>query len=327
MKDSDSETLFTRVQWTKICLRTKKEKLFSDSLERECKTLRSGTLSSHGIYLSCMGRDKSKRVDEFPLYFYKGGKILEEEKVAAVTGTRRPTAAGKTVAAQTARILAGLGYRIVSDLSSGISSCVQTQMLDLGFPGIAVIPSQAGKVYPSYREDLAEKITHSGGTVVWLLPPMKNARIYPSDFALANTFIASLSDFVVFIEGTLRSGTKSLIEYAAENGREVMVWKSAVKTPQSQMSEYLIESGCKYFESPEQLLPNEYSTHREKSSINLTRDEIMILDCALEETPLSLLVEKSAIPASKALSLITCLELRGFLEKTPDGNIKRTEFR
>ncbi len=327
MKDSDSETLFTREQWTEICLRAKREKSFSDSLEREYMIRKTGTLSAQKLSLSCRGKDGSKRVEEFPLYFYKGGKILGEGIIAAITGTRRPTPAGKTVASQTAGILARIGYRIVSDLSSGISSCVQTQMLKLGFPGISVLPSQAGAIYPSYRVDLAEKITLSGGTLVWLFPPMKNARIYPSDFALANSFIASLSDIIIFIEGTLRSGTKSLIEYAAENGKEVIVWKSAVKTPQSEMSEYLIESGCKYFESPEQLLPNEFSAHQEGSSIYFTEDEIQILDCALEETPLSLLVEKSGISAPKALSLITCLQMRGFLEKTPEGNIKKAVCR
>ncbi|MBN2364063.1 DNA-processing protein DprA [candidate division WOR-3 bacterium] len=314
---------YSRNEWSKLTKKACNAESFRLALGNDKLSEKFKNFSESGIVLTGFEENGPKRLSDFPVYFYRGKALDIKDRTAAIVGTRKPTPEGVTTAVKTARLLASSGYRIISDLSTGISSCVQNDVAVNYGGGIAVLPSPLGTIYPPYHSDLTDKIVSSKGTIVWLLPPMKNRRIFASDFALANTFIASVSDLVVFIEGTLKSGTKSLIEYSADSGKEILVWKSGAEKPQSEFSDALIECGCRYFKNTEEfkLAAGIEATENSSLNENLTEEENNLIGCAEREISLPLLVEKSGLSAQKALTIISDLEIRGLLEKTPCGNI------
>ncbi|MBN1150085.1 DNA-processing protein DprA [candidate division WOR-3 bacterium] len=316
------DRFYNKNEWSEICRKTEDCGSFKKALNSGKISSKFNGLHENGISIACFGEGDVRKVEFFPVYFYKGNKTNNKDKIAAVVGTRRPTDQGRTIAMKAALYLSSNGYRVISDLSLGISSCVQKALLKKPFPGIAVIPCAVGDIYPRCQFELARKITLSGGVLIWLLPPSKSRNVFASDFKTANSFIASVSDIVLLVEATMKSGTRSLIESAADQGKDVFAWNSKRDFPQSQLPRHLIESGCGYFESVEELaVLAGFKPDDNRPVLKLTKEEKTILSEAVNEISIPLLVEKAGIPVKKALVIIADLEAKGLLEKTPGGKV------
>lgn len=186
-----------------------------------------------------------------PILTILGSVLPVDSRAVAIVGTRTPTSYGKEVAHHFAYALAQSGITIISGLARGIDSIAHKGALDAGGRTIAVLGSGIDVIYPPENKDLAEEIQQHGAIVS---PFPNGAKPLPKHFLQRNALIVQLSLAVLVIEGKRFSGTLSTANHAANMNREVFAVPGPVNSAQSQLPNYLIESGANMANSPVDIL-------------------------------------------------------------------------
>jgi len=260
----------------------------------------------------------------YPIFFAKGIELENNSLKVAIVGSRNASYQGRTISANLGYSLSISGINIISDLSRGISISAQKQALKARGGNIVIQPLNAGFYYPVYNDVFIDSITKKG-TVIWIFPPSeKRKRIFLSNFKTSNCFTAYLADVIIFIEGTKKSGTISLIKQAADIGKEILVWKNN-NYPQNELSEMLIEDGCRSFRKKEEILEyfninicttkKNISDHLKKNIINIIKNPI----------PFSLLIERLDEKPEVIISKLSEMEVNGLIERFEGGLIRKVD--
>jgi DNA processing protein len=163
-----------------------------------------------------------QRIEEPPLVLYGLGdrSALHAERLVAVVGTRRPTAAGRDLAARVADRLAEAGASVVSGLAVGIDGAAHRAALEAGAPTIAVIGSGLDRPGPAPNRVLAGRIASCGTLVSELAPGVQAS---PGTFPRRNRIISGLAFATIVIEAPARSGALITARLALEQGRHLLV--------------------------------------------------------------------------------------------------------
>jgi len=282
-------------------------------------------LYSKGIrVISIEDSEHPENLHPYPIFFAKGISLESNSLKVAIVGTRNASYQGRTISADLGFSLSMSGIRIISDLSRGISISALKYALKAGGGNIVIQPSNTAFYYPEYNDAFINSITKNG-TVLWIFPPSeKKKRMFLSNFKTSNSFSAYLADVILFIEGSKKSGTLSLIQQAADIGKEILVWKND-NYPQNELSEILIEDGCRSFRRKEEVL--EYfnmniNSPKKNISDHLKKDIINILK---NPVPFSLLIEKLDEKPERIISKLTEMELNGLIERFEGGLIKKVD--
>lgn len=148
-----------------------------------------------------------------PVLFVKGQeKILKSKNLkVAIVGARKVSIAGLNYAREITKQYCEKGAIIVSGLAEGIDSCAHQVALEEGCKTIAVIATGVDVCYPHKNLSLYEEIGTKGIICTEFFPgtpPMA------SFFPTRNRIIAALSDIIIMIEGTTKSGAL----YTVRNG-------------------------------------------------------------------------------------------------------------
>ncbi len=149
----------------------------------------------------------------------------------AVVGTRRPTDAGRAVAARIAANLVAVGSTVVSGLAVGIDGAAHAATIHAGGTTVAVIGSGHAILHPRAHSRLAASIVAAGGAVVSELGP----DIGPSrgTFPRRNRVISGLADATVVVEAPARSGALITASWALEQGRDCFLVPGGIDAPAS----------------------------------------------------------------------------------------------
>jgi DNA processing protein len=165
------------------------------------------------------------------VYVLGDPRAMHAEAVIAIVGTRRPTDAGRAIAARLAANLAAVGATVVSGLAVGIDGAAHAATLHAGGTTVAVIGSGHAKLHPRVHGRLADSIVASGGAVISELGP----DVEPSrgTFPRRNRVISGLADATIVIEAPARSGALITASWALEQGRECFLVPGAIDAPAS----------------------------------------------------------------------------------------------
>ncbi len=165
------------------------------------------------------------------IYVLGSPGAMHAEAVIAIVGTRRPTDAGRAIAARLAANLAAVGASVVSGLAIGIDGAAHAATLQAGGTTVAVIGSGHAKLHPRVHGRLADAVVASGGAVISELGP----DVEPSrgTFPRRNRVISGLADATVVIEAPARSGALITASWALEQGRECYLVPGAIDAPAS----------------------------------------------------------------------------------------------
>ena len=145
---------------------------------------------------------------------------LLERPVVALVGARACSAYGRAVARSLARDLAASGVVVVSGLARGIDGEAHRGALEAGGPTVAVLGCGIDRDYPAAHADLARTIVADGLIVSEYEPGVEPA---PWRFPARNRIISGLSLAVVVVEARERSGALITVDFALEQGRDVLV--------------------------------------------------------------------------------------------------------
>jgi DNA processing protein len=157
-----------------------------------------------------------------PLILGRGElRLLSARRIVAVVGTRRPTPAGRWLAARVAARLVECGAVVVSGLAVGIDGVAHSTAVDRAGLTIAVIGGGHDHPGPRAHEPLRQLIVGSGGAIVSEHAP----HVAPTKgtYPRRNRIIAALTEATVVVEAPLRSGALITARKAMEIGRPVYV--------------------------------------------------------------------------------------------------------
>lgn len=173
-------------------------------------------------------------IDLPPHVLFVRGDIaaLEPRHAIAVVGTRRPSDAGRALAARIVAALVASNATVISGLAVGIDGAAHDATLSSGGRTIAVIGGGHASLYPRAHQALADAIVTGGGAVVSELAP--DVASTKGTFPRRNRVISGLSDATVVVEAPARSGALITASWALEQGRECFLVPGAIGTHESE---------------------------------------------------------------------------------------------
>jgi DNA processing protein len=180
------------------------------------------------------------------LIFYRGVLPDRERPLAAVVGTRRPSAAAAAQAFAVGREFGRAGLAVVSGLALGIDAMAHRGNLAGGGATVAVLGCGLDRVYPVANRDLARRVLAGGGVLLGEYPP--GTEPFRWNFPARNRIIAGLARGVLIVEAPARSGALVTAQFALDLGRDLLVASSGVASSLGAGTRRLRDEGARTLE-------------------------------------------------------------------------------
>lgn len=182
--------------------------------------------------------------DPPPVIFYRGCLNFQLPAVAII-GSRNSTVYGRKIASRTAQKLAAKGVNIISGLASGIDSTAHQGALAAdGGLTTAVLGNGFNYLYPSQNRLLSQKIIERG---LMLTEFNQDTAPKAKNFPRRNRIISGLADLILVVEAGAKSGTLITVDYALDQGKDIMAVPGNIDRPNSVGCNSLIKKGAAIF--------------------------------------------------------------------------------
>lgn len=248
-------------------------------------------LSREKIKYLCIEDDeypeKLKNIpDPPPVLFYKGDiSILNDknELNMAVVGARQPSTYGIECTKKIVRELSQEGINIISGLAFGIDSISHLSCMEGNGKTIAVLGSSVDNIRPLKNKYIADEILKNGGAIISDF--FIRSKVYPGNYASRNRIISGISDGVLIMEASEKSGALITCDLALDQGKNVFAVPGNINSKMSKGCNKIIKEGAKLVEKVEDILEEydffplnntQYSIEYDIKGLNL--EQIKILD-------------------------------------------------
>lgn len=239
-------------------------------------------------------------------------------RILTVVGSRNYTTYGKLSVEKLISSLKGEDVIILSGLALGIDALSHKAALDGKLATIAVPGSglDASVIYPRNHLSLAEEIVHSGGALLSEFEPTMPAAQWT--FPARNRIMAALSDAVLVIEATDKSGTLITARQALELGKDIGAVPGDIFSDTSYGTNMLIKEGAYMIRNADDLFDLLHLPKKEEVSSNesYTKEEQLLLDLLLEPIEKDQLLIRSELPPDQFLITLSSLEMKGCIQET-----------
>lgn len=160
--------------------------------------------------------------DPPPLLYARGNlELLAATNLAAVVGTRKPSAAGAAATTDLTTALTAGGWSILSGLAHGVDTLAHRAALKAGAANLAVLAGGLDRISPPANRPLAEQILADGGALL-TENPLGTPNL-PANLITRNRLQSGLATLLLITECAARSGTLHTARYAAAQGRPIFV--------------------------------------------------------------------------------------------------------
>lgn len=266
--------------------------------------------------------------------FVRGARGPLEDSAIAIVGSRRCASTSAMLATDIADGISRCGRVVVSGLASGVDGAAHRGALQAGCSTVAVLGHGHAHCYPAQHDGLTRRILGTGGALVSEYPPSWPPR--PYFFPERNRIISGLTEAVLVVEASERSGSLITARLALEQGRDVLAVPGPVAAGAHRGCHRLLKDGAALVEGIDDVCTalgidasvresiRESIGESPREEAGLTEVEIRLLDLTgAEGRPTEVLVELLGEPISRTLGLLTELELKGFVRAVGDGYIRR----
>jgi len=254
------------------------------------------------------------------ILFARGGLDAISQPCIAIVGSRDASAYGLGVARELAESLGGMGITVVSGLALGIDAAAHRGALASGGRTVAVLGAGIDVDYPRPNRRLRDEIPRAG-TILSELPPGTPPR--KAHFPERNRLISGLSQGVIVVEASLRSGSLLTARHALAQGREIFAVPGPVVAPRSRGPHLLLKSGAKLVETVDDVLmelPRLAAWTKARAALERSLDDGPLLAAILAGAGT---VDEIAAQLGRNVpelwSDLLELELRGRLTRGPGG--------
>lgn len=250
----------------------------------------------------------------------------------SIVGSRHPSPYGRAVAERLGRDLAVRGLIVTSGLALGIDAAAHWGALR-GGRTVAVLGSGLNVPYPKENTKLMEKIVANDGAVVSEFA--LSALPLGFHFPLRNRIISGLSQALIVVEATRKSGSLISARFALEQNREVMAVPGNISSELSAGANGLIQAGAKLVQGWEDVAAELSPPLRDELLAQAAvrgdvREEpgaegAKILALLREDglTDIDDLVERAGCSISELLTILLDLELKGWILQHPGKRYQR----
>jgi DNA processing protein len=249
-------------------------------------------------------------------------EALARAATVAIVGSRAASAYALEVAGRLAGDLAAHGVVVVSGLARGVDGAAHRGCLDGGGTTVAVLGSGIDRVYPPEHAGLARQ-SAAAGAVVSELPP--GTAPLPEYFPQRNRIISGLSQAVVVVEASEKSGSLITARCGLEQGREVMAVPGNVLSGRNRGSHALLKDGAKVVETADDILEELRLPVSGGEAARPAGASTSLADALVpgEVYDLDALVQMTGVSAPKLLPRLLELELQGRIARAGGGGFVR----
>ena len=299
--------------------------------------------------------ERLRQIADPPPVLYVRGTLpfLDELPAIAVVGTRKATPYGLKIARQLGQEITAGGGCVVTGMASGIDGAAARGALLENGPCVGVLGTAIDVDYPAENASLIKDVA-TVGAIISEFPPGYPTK--GENFPRRNRVISGLSCGTCVVEAPRRSGALITADRALEQGRDLFAVPGNVDCPNSVgtnglirdcaravtfgmdiLSEYeglypyAIRPDAEIFEAPE---PAEEKPRETKSAIDKppaipyidlesriadysADDQAVLRALKNGETHIDEVIAATGFPASKVLSALTLLVIRGAVLSRP----------
>jgi DNA processing protein len=264
---------------------------------------------------------------DMPANLYIAGELPEvtldeygraTPRILTVVGSRKYTTYGKLALEKLLGELAGEPVVILSGLALGIDGIAHETALKHNLKTVAIPGSglDVKVLYPKSHLQLAEAVVEAGGALASEFPAHMEAAQWT--FPARNRIMAALSDAVLVVEATEKSGTLITARQALELGRDIGAIPGDIFSDSSAGTNMLIKEGAYMIRNSDDLydllhLPKHA---HEESPQDLTDVEKKLLEHLSEPMEKDTLLMKSDMPTDQFLMTLSSLEMKGCIQET-----------
>jgi len=187
--------------------------------------------------------------DAPPVLAVLGNAALLGRPSIGVVGARNASLNGRKFAEILARDLGAAGQVVASGLARGIDTAAHEGSLATGT--IAVVAGGIDIVYPPENKKLYDQIREQGAIIA---ESPFGQEPFAQSFPRRNRIISGLSQGVVVVEASLRSGSLITARMAAEQGRDVFAVPGHPLDPRAEGTNTLLRDGAILVRSAEDIL-------------------------------------------------------------------------
>ncbi|WP_019242322.1 MULTISPECIES: DNA-processing protein DprA [Bacillus] len=180
------------------------------------------------------------------IYMKGNKKLLNNQKMLAVVGARKFSDYSIEALDLILPQLIKKGYVIVSGLALGVDALAHKLAISHLGSTIGVLGGGLFKLYPKENIALALKMMNEQLVLSEAHPALAAE---PWMFPQRNRIISGLSDGVLIVEATRRSGSLITAYHALEQGKEVFCIPGNIANPLSEGTNTLIQEGAKLVQS------------------------------------------------------------------------------
>lgn len=189
-------------------------------------------------------------IDDAPMVLtIRGNAAILQKAAIGMVGSRNASLQGRRFTETVSAELGRAGLIITSGLARGIDTAAHTASLATGT--VAVVAGGADVIYPTENKVLYESIIEKGCIVAenpWGTQPLAQ------HFPRRNRIISGLSQGVVIVEATAKSGSLITATMAADQGREVFAVPGHPFDPRAHGPNSLIRDGATLVSSANDIL-------------------------------------------------------------------------
>lgn len=253
--------------------------------------------------------------------------------LVSVVGARKCTQYGYTCAKTISKGIAEKGAVIVSGMAMGIDSAAHEGALEAGMPTIAVLGCGVNVIYPPNNHALMKKIMETGMVISEYPVNTEPAR---HTFPERNRIISGISNGVLVVEASERSGSLITARYAMEQGKDLFAVPGNINSTYSKGTNELIKDTAQlttcaedvtfFYESrlekireslkKQNIKRNEYSL---SSDDNNDIEESIISSLTSEPVSIEELSDATGIGISDLSTTLLVMELSGKVISYPNG--------
>ena len=245
----------------------------------------------------------------------------DRPKTVAIVGARRSTSYGEDIAYKLAYDLAKCGVIIVSGMAYGIDSCAHRGCLDAGGVTIAVLGTPIDQIYPRSNIGLAKRILEKGAIISEYEPKFETKSYC---FLQRNRIVTGLSDAVVVVEASQKSGTKYTALVGDRQNRKVFAVPGDITRPMSAGCNQLIYDGvCPCLNVVDVMAAIGVCGGDKDKAIGLDTSEKLVVEAIRDGANEMLdIVEKAKYSSVELMQILMELELKGVIKSS--GNNRWT---
>lgn len=289
-------------------------------------------LKSKGIkYVKIVDEDYPDKLIPFEhrpeFLFYKGRLPDEGNPVVAMVGARACSNYGKNVAKNIARELSENGVQIISGMARGIDTYSGLGALEGKSPTFAVLGCGVDICYPTENFELYKEIIKKGG-IISEYPPGEPPIAW--HFPRRNRIISGLSDKIVVVEAKENSGSLITVEWALEQGKDVMAVPGRIGEKLSSGCNRLIKAGAGIVTSSKDILEElkyvvfNVSGSKKVEQKPLEKDlSLLYSELSLQPKNIYELMKDTGLKYEELVNKLLKLQLMGLIEQPSESYYSR----